>query len=129
MPFVFVYGTLLRGERHHAKLVGARFLGPARTVAAFTLVSLGRFPGLVRGGQVSVQGEVYAVDPDTLAALDLLEGHPHFYRREPIALAPGAPPGLAPEGEVLAYILSRDAAEGAPRIDTGSWRAWVAAGG
>ena len=28
-----------------------------------------------------IRGEIYAIDTEGLAALDMLEGHPHLYRR------------------------------------------------
>ena len=71
---VFVYGTLLAGEPNHRLLTGARLVAEARTKPAFELRDLGAFPGLVRGGQHAVAGEVYEVDVATLAALDRLEG-------------------------------------------------------
>ena len=37
----------------------------------------------------AVVGEVYVVDPLTLAALERLEGHSRFYQRQPIRLADG----------------------------------------
>lgn len=76
---VFVYGTLRRGERNHDYfLKRAEFLGVARVQGQ--LVDLGSYPGLLaREGEVV--GEVYRVDATTLARLDILEGHPHHYRR------------------------------------------------
>lgn len=114
MKNVFVYGTLLRGEPNHALLKGARFVCNARTPAAFTLVSLGGFPGMLQGGSTAVHGEVWRVDARTLARLDQLEGHPSFYHRVRIALDSVA--------DVEAYVLperyrTHDA------IASGSWRA------
>lgn len=82
---VFVYGSLLRGMYNNERLLqgpGAKFVSSACTQPGFTMVSLGGFPGVVRGGTTSVRGEVYEVDVDTLAKLDMLEGHPNMYRRE-----------------------------------------------
>ena len=73
---VFVYGTLLFGERNHGLLVSARLVGEARTLPAFQLHDLGPYPGLVAGGEHAIVGEVYAVDDATLAALDRLEAPP-----------------------------------------------------
>jgi gamma-glutamylaminecyclotransferase len=87
---VFVYGTLLAGEGNHALLQTARFIGAARTPPGFGLYDLGAFPGLVRGGQAAVVGEVYEVDAPTLAALDDLEDHPTFYQRTIIVLEDGS---------------------------------------
>ena len=112
---MFVYGTLLAGEHNHRYLVGARLIGEARTPAAFRLYDLGAFPGLVRGGDHSVVGEVYAVDEATLASLDRLEGHPDFYRRTDIVLADGT--------SALTYLLAPEQVEGRPVIASGSWRA------
>jgi gamma-glutamylcyclotransferase (GGCT)/AIG2-like uncharacterized protein YtfP len=112
---VFVYGTLLQGEGNHDLLVGAQFLGPARTPPRFALHDLGGFPGLVDGGGHAVEGEVYIVGPDTLARLDQLEGHPRFYRRAPIAIEDGS--------IVETYLLPRDRVEERPVIASGSWRA------
>ena len=84
---VFVYGTLRAGFANHPLLAGARSLGRARTVAAYALF-VDRYPYLADEPAVSrVVGEVYAVPPAMLAALDRLEDHPRWYRRRPIAVA------------------------------------------
>ena len=111
---VFVYGTLLAGEPNHRVLGSAKLVAEARTEPAFELRDLGPFPGLVRGGQHAVLGEVYEVDAPTLAALDRLEGHPRFYRRARIALEGGA--------IVETYLLTPEQVEGRPVIASGNWR-------
>lgn len=116
---MFVYGTLLAGEPNHALLSRARHAGAARTRPEFELVDLGAFPAMVAGGATAVVGEVYEVDAGTLAALDRLEGHPEFYRREPVDLEGGE--------RALTYLLDAAQAAGAPRIASGDWRAHRAA--
>jgi gamma-glutamylaminecyclotransferase len=112
---VFVYGTLLFGERNHRHLTGARPIGAALTQPAFRLYDLGPFPGLVAGGEHAIIGELYAVDEATLAALDRLEDHPRFYRRVSIVLADGA--------NVETYLLTPEQVAGHPIISSGNWRA------
>jgi gamma-glutamylaminecyclotransferase len=79
---------------------GARFLGPARTAARFSLVDLGPYPALVAGGAEAVDGELYEVPADQLAGLDAFEEHPAFYVRETIRLLDGR--------DVYAYLLPVD---------------------
>jgi gamma-glutamylcyclotransferase (GGCT)/AIG2-like uncharacterized protein YtfP len=117
---IFVYGTLRVGESNSHLLDGHELVARVRTEASFELVSLGAFPAMIAGGATAVVGEVYDVDPQTLAALDRLEGHPHFYRRTLIQLEDG--------DEVLAYLLSPEHARRArrdrrPRIPSGDWTA------
>ena len=112
---VFVYGTLLSGERNHRLLARARLVGEARTEPRFSLHDLGSFPGLVPDGSHAVAGEVYEVDEPTLAALDRLEGHPDFYRRASVGLDDGT--------SVLAYLLTSEQVRAYPMIASGSWRA------
>jgi gamma-glutamylaminecyclotransferase len=112
---VFVYGTLLAGEPNHRLLVRARLVVEAQTQPGFQLRDLGAFPGLVRGGEHAVTGEVYEVDQPTLAANDRLEGHPSFYRRTRVALDDGA--------TVETYLLSPQQVVGRAVIDSGNWRA------
>ena len=112
---VFVYGTLLFGERNHRHLVGARLIGEARTQPAFQLHDLGAYPGLVAGGEHAIVGEVYAVDEATLAALDRLEGTPDFYRRVSIV--------LVDDTSAETYLLTPEQVAGHPVIASGSWRA------
>jgi gamma-glutamylcyclotransferase (GGCT)/AIG2-like uncharacterized protein YtfP len=111
---VFVYGTLLAGEPNHHVLGEAEFLGPARTAPAFELYTFGPYPGLVAGGHTRVVGEVYAVDDETLARLDWLEGYPGFYDRQEIALEGGT---------AIAYTVRPDQVWGLPRVADGDWRA------
>lgn len=112
---VFVYGTLLRGEANHRLLATATFVGAAHTPPQFRMVSLGAFPGILAGGRTAIAGEVYAVDAQTLAALDRLEGHPRFYRRTEIALEDGT--------RAHAYVLPAEGYAGHPGIEVGDWRA------
>jgi gamma-glutamylcyclotransferase (GGCT)/AIG2-like uncharacterized protein YtfP len=84
LKLLFVYGTLMKGEKNHALLVeagGVRMLGPGRSRGV--LHDLGDFPGFVAGGRNWVAGEVYRFeDPDrTLSSLDLFEVSAGFERR------------------------------------------------
>ena len=111
---LFVYGTLLSGERNHHHLQSSRLLGVCRTEPGYTLVSLGPYPALLEGGTTSVTGEVYEVDDGIVPAIDRFEGHPHLYRRETIWLVDGT--------DVNAYVLSP--AHGGEReiLESGDWR-------
>ena len=116
-----MYGSLLRGEHNHARMEGAAFLGEARTEAAFELVDLGPYPAMVRGGRTQVLGELYAVPPGLLVALDALEEHPLVYRRSRIRLETGR--------QVEAYLWPSGRAAALPRIPVGSWRDRLARAG
>ena len=109
---IFVYGTLLPGGSNHGLLANAAFERAVRTAPGFALADLGPYPGLLREGDGTVTGEVWAVDAQALATLDRLEDVPRLYVREPVELEDGA--------RVDAYLYARDAA-GAPRIHGGAW--------
>lgn len=112
---VFVYGTLRAGERNHHLLDGATREADARTPPAYTLITLGAYPGMLAGGAVAVCGEVYVVDAKTLDALDALEGHPHLYQRQPITLADGR--------DAWAYLLPETWRGQHPELPGGDWLA------
>ena len=86
MHKIFAYGTLRRGFHNFRLLEDSKFLGNATTAPEFTMLHLGGFPGIVRGGETTIHGEVFEVDEPTLQRLDRLEGHPNFYRREETAV-------------------------------------------
>ena len=66
---LFVYGSLLRGERHHDELAGAKFVREAR-IAGYEMYDLGAYPTLVPGDEGVVSGELYEVSEPLLAALE-----------------------------------------------------------
>lgn len=83
---VFAYGTLKRDFPNHGVLGDSLFVGVCRTAERFALYSSG-IPFAVRGHPVSqIVGEAYLVNPSTLALLDEIEGHPHWYCRELVNL-------------------------------------------
>ena len=99
---VFVYGTLKKGFPNHARFLDrAHLVGEFQTAEAFPLVLNGerRSPCLIDRPGVGkpVQGEVYAVDADTLAALDRLERTtaPDGYHRRTIVVAALREPATA----------------------------------
>jgi gamma-glutamylaminecyclotransferase len=105
---VFVYGTLKRGGSNHGFLRGQRFLGEAITGPGYRLFSLGEYPGMVywEGDLGHVNGEVWAVDEECLAYLDVLEGVAEgLYRRERVTLLP---PFQAEMVVTFLYALSVD---------------------
>lgn len=111
---IFVYGTLLRGESNHCELGAARFVADACTEPRYELVSLGHYPALLEHGTDAVRGEIFDVPDEWLGHLDLFEDVPTLYERKRVALT---------HGEAIGYVMRRDVAGAAPRIESGDWRA------
>jgi gamma-glutamylcyclotransferase (GGCT)/AIG2-like uncharacterized protein YtfP len=83
---VFVYGTLKAGRYNHDLLRDAELLGTHVLRGPIAMVDLAHYPCVVQSPEQlpetgAVLGEVYRIDEDTLAGLDLLEGHPSYFRR------------------------------------------------
>lgn len=74
MTYVFVYGTLKRGDCRHRYLAGSHFCGRAVTAPGYRLFDLGSFPGLVESTTgACVEGELYRVTAPLLRVLDEVE--------------------------------------------------------
>ena len=88
---VFVYGSLKKGLGNHGimKNINAEFVGYDTIHGQFTMVSWGGFPAVCHDssvdGAVPVYGQLFRIPPEGLAALDALENHPRWYRREKLA--------------------------------------------
>ncbi|MGE0325889.1 MAG: gamma-glutamylcyclotransferase [Polyangiaceae bacterium] len=111
---VFVYGTLLANEPNHRLLRDARFIARARTAPRFTLLDMGPFPGMIDVGDSAIGGEVYDVTERILRALDRLESHPHFFRRQWIT--------LGDRSHAQAYLLRTEHRRDYSVIPSGNWR-------
>jgi gamma-glutamylaminecyclotransferase len=118
MTRVAVYGSLLSGLSNHEHFLGhATPIGRDWTAEKrFSMVSLGPYPGVLPG-KSDVAVEVYEVDAETLRRLDLLEGHPVTYRREPV--------WLARFGTAELYILRFRYDRDRPVLG-GNWRTYLA---
>lgn len=93
---IFTYGTLMSGYSNNGRLTrgNSKFLGKAVTVEPYLLMDFGGFPGMYQGAQWGralqpVQGELWEVNDAVLKSCDMLEGHPHMYRRTPIMVTVG----------------------------------------
>jgi len=83
---LFVYGTLKSNKWNNHILEGAKFIGKARTLDAYPMVVDG-LPYLLdaQGQGLNVIGECYAIYQQAMwTRLDMLEGHPNWYRRQVI---------------------------------------------
>lgn len=70
---VFVYGTLRRGASNHFRMTAAKFISPATVTGRLYRVHW--YPGMVLDEAGSaIHGDIYEVDKDTLAILDVFEG-------------------------------------------------------
>lgn len=116
---VFLYGTLMKGERNNHLLKSSKFIKDIKTTPNFTMYSCTHFPAVIEGGNTSIKGELWWVTERDLIDLDRLESHPNFYVRKQIELENGE--------KVEAYILPIDILNGCigswKENVTGSWRA------
>ncbi len=94
---VFVYGSLKRGWGLHQLLRTAEFLGTATTKPLYRLFDLGQYPALVEWPVgLGIEGELYRVDAECLAALDDAEGVSEgYYVRRAVQLQAPAPDAQA----------------------------------
>ena len=121
---VFIYGTLMRGERSHHLLASRvrRAHGPAHVLGA-SLRRLGWYPGLTLGGPGPVHGELYELD-DLSAALETLDSYEDFsgYDRDSSLYRRSLIKAVTRGGSMLAwtYIYLGDAAS-YPLIPSGRW--------
>jgi len=86
---VFVYGSLRKGYYNHDVLQSLphKFLSKSQIKGEIFPTRFG-FPCLMEGLGL-VDGEVYAVDADSLDVLDWFEGHPNFYVRKEVQTTNG----------------------------------------
>ncbi len=121
---IFVYGTLMRGQRSHDKLsprIG-RAQGDAHVVGA-ALIHIEWYPGLVLSEEGRVHGELYEIDDlaEWLAELDSYEDFCGYdsdvslYRRSLVRAVANGDPTLA-----WAYVYLGDP-DPFPRIPSGRW--------
>jgi len=103
--FVFVYGTLKRGQSNHGWLCKSYFVKEARTAKKYLLYDLGPYPCLVaapHGKGKHINGELYQVTESVLRGLDTLEGVGYgLYERVRIKL-------LDTKEPVWGYLYLRD---------------------
>ena len=112
---VFVYGTLLLGERN------ARWALNATRIRAWTHGTLYDphygFPAFVREGEGIVKGELLTVDDEGFKSMDRLEGYPRLYRREEIEVC------TASGGRARAWVyILNSMPKDATVIASGDWR-------
>lgn len=89
---IFVYGSLKKGFHNHDLLNGAKFLGHYVTRNDYYVMTgkghgfpfVYKMPNHWQAGYIS--GELYEVSAEQLEDLDILEGHPLFYKRTLISL-------------------------------------------
>lgn len=92
---LFIYGTLKRGDVRAPLLAGQSFLGEATTAPRYRLFNTGDYPALVEAkplglAGVSILGELWQVDDNCLARLDIEEGVDEgLYERRVIELDGG----------------------------------------
>lgn len=78
--YIFVYGTLMRGEKAHDYLAGARYAG-TYSLRDHAIYNLGRYPGIRPKVGSAVLGEVYEIDLDMLKNMDIYEDEGSLYNR------------------------------------------------
>lgn len=85
---VFVYGTLMKGERANRMLASGEFAGFFQ-LKDYAMYNLGAYPGIKPCIGESVLGELYFVNPETVARLDEYEGEGSLYKRTTVQLNTG----------------------------------------
>ncbi len=69
---LFVYGSLMQGQRNHEHLKDSAFLGEAETGSEFEMLTNGSIPICRRGSEV-VHGELYEASEAVIKDIEVLE--------------------------------------------------------
>lgn len=85
---VFVYGTLMKGERANHLLSNCEFGGRC-LLRDYAMYDLGSYPGIRPCSGESVLGELYFASANIVAQLDEYEGEGALYRRTPVQVHMG----------------------------------------
>jgi gamma-glutamylcyclotransferase (GGCT)/AIG2-like uncharacterized protein YtfP len=115
--YIFVYGTLKKGDPNHARLEGSRFVCATRTIENYVMLDLGAFPGILKPEDIShmpvstIMGEIYQISDQILKELDHYEGE--WYYREEVHLECGFP--------ALMYFLKKIPPINYKVITNGNW--------
>ena len=129
--YVFVYGTLRKGEDRDINRLrpAPRWIG--RASVAGVMHHLGSYPGLVLGGQGIVHGEVYAMDTELEHVLDEIEEvwpqQTGEYAKREVAVrldaaeAPAKTGDAARELVCVLYEVAPERTQGKPIIASGDW--------
>ncbi len=103
--YLWVYGTLRRGESNHHFLTDCPFIGIACYPGLLFSVH-GRYPVFQpeqTGGDKAVIGELYEINPELWPRLDELEGiEEGYYQRVSFPLALEIIPG---EAQAIVYVV------------------------
>jgi gamma-L-glutamyl-butirosin B gamma-L-glutamyl cyclotransferase len=131
VTYVFVYGTLLRGEANHRRLQHVSARAARAFFAGALLYDTGRgYPAMTlepvqASGGPTVYGEAYEVDAATLRSLDELEDYygPNDPRNEyeRVRIEIGTENGPL---QAWTYVFKREPS-GAARIPDGDWRSYM----
>jgi gamma-glutamylcyclotransferase (GGCT)/AIG2-like uncharacterized protein YtfP len=72
---LFFYGSLKRGYSNHHLVAGQRYLADAVTRPCYRIIQLGQYGGMIRDDErgLAVKGELWAIDTECLAKLDVFE--------------------------------------------------------
>jgi len=121
--YVFVYGTLRKGEERDINRLRPAPQWVGRAQVAGVMHHLGSYPGLVLGGTGVVRGEVYAVSPELERVLDEIEEvwpqqTGEYTRREVMVQLDTTP---ARELLCVLYEISPERTRGKPVIASGDW--------
>jgi len=79
---LFTYGTLKRGGYFNYHLNSSKYIGEYVTPPKYTLIDLGQYPAVLLKGKTGIYGEVWEINEETLASLDIVEGYPDLYDRK-----------------------------------------------
>ena len=85
---VFVYGTLMKGERASSILTKSIYGGTA-ILEGYEIYNLGQFPGIQNKENRRVYGEIYFVNERTLNSIDFYENEGITFDRREVVLSGG----------------------------------------
>ena len=113
---VFVYGTLMRGERAAHMLAQYEYIGEF-TLQDYALYQVSYYPGIKEVPGAYVTGEAYLVDDACIKAMDEYENEGTLYLRKKVQIR-----NEKESMEAFVYVYNQDV--DGPVI-TGKWRKGV----